>query len=331
MTWGKGLAGVRSSNLSLRHFQVLCAVVQHGSLSEAARALHVSTSGVSLAITQLEEHLGMQLLVRARGKGITVTPTGQRIYEQAQDIAAILGDMEATASSFRGDLAGPLRVGIFTTLSPWLLPGIAEHFSVQHPRVDVRFEEGSSGELQAGLLSGRLDAALLYENHVAGDVAARRITPVRLQVALAPDHPLTRLDAVPLAALREEPAVLLAIRPASDHVEQILRDAGMTPLVRWRSPNIETVRALVGRGLGYAIVMGRPYGDTTYEGLPIVYRRIADDLPANSVVLATGKGARRTARLDALESYCLGEFGVPAGGLHLMSTGRASHDVSEVA
>ncbi|GAB2477189.1 LysR family transcriptional regulator [Promicromonospora xylanilytica] len=264
----------------------------------------MSAGGVSLAITQLEDALDVQLTLRTRGKGVEITDAGRTVYASARGVARGLEDIQEVAAAIRGDLTGPLRVGMFTTLSPWLFPQMAEYFARRHPEVDLRLEEGASAELQDLLTEGRLDAALLYENHIVSEVEVLRLAPVRLQLAVAPDHPLAVLDEVPLAALRHEDAVLLAMRPATDHVEEILRSAGITPRVRWRSANVETIRSLVARGLGYTIIMGRPHGDRTYDGKPVVYRPIADEIPLNHVVLATAAGARRVARVEALRAYC---------------------------
>jgi len=289
--------------ISLRQLQYFCAVVEYESITDAARHLRVSAGGVSLAITQLESLLDVQLTLRTRGKGVVITEAGRRVYDTARAIARNVEDIQELAHTLRGELRGPLRVGIFTTLSPWLFPQMAEHFTRHHPGVDLSLEEGPSADLQDGLLSGRLDAALLYENHISTDVETQRLAPVRLQLAVSADHPLADLDAVPLSALQDEYAVLLAMRPATDHVEQILRNAGVTPRVRWRSANVETIRSLVARGLAYTIIMGRPYGDQTYDGRPIVYRPIADDIPANHVVLATAPNTRRVERIEALRAY----------------------------
>jgi DNA-binding transcriptional LysR family regulator len=289
---------------TLRQLQYFAAVIESGSISDAARALLVSPGGVSLAISQLEEQLDVQLLVRTRGRGTEVTETGRRVYEHARTVAGVIESIEELASSARGRVSGELRLGMFSTLSPWLFPRIAEHFSRRHPGVDLQLEEGASAALQARLLGGRLDAVLLYENHLEQGVPFQRLAPVRLQVALSPDHPLASNEAVELRSLRDEPAVLLSLRPAVDHVEGILREAGVEPRVRWRSANVETIRGLVARGLGYSIIMGRPHGDHTYDGLPVVYRAIADEIPANAIALATAPGARRAARIEALRDFC---------------------------
>ena len=75
--------------------------------------------------------------------------------------------------------------------------------------------------------------------------------------------------------------------------------AGFTPNVRWRLRNVETVRSVVGRGLGYTMIMGRPSGDRTYDGHALVYKRIADELPDNSVQLVLQAGSLGNAKVRA--------------------------------
>ncbi|GAA4430937.1 als operon DNA-binding transcriptional repressor AlsR [Georgenia halophila] len=313
------------SSLSLRHLEYFCAVVEAGSISDAAQRLHVSPGGISTALTQLEARLDVQLTVRTPGRGVMITPTGRRVYESARAVAADIEDIQHAAAMMRGELTGTFHVGFFSTLSPWLFPKIAEHFATQFPGVDLQLEESGSETLQTHLLEGNLDAALLYENHLIGGIDAHPLLPVRLQLAVSPSHPLARYEAVPLSLLRDEPAVILSMRPATDHVEAILREAGMRPNVRWRSANVETIRSLVARGLGYTIIMGRPYGDTTYEGMPIVYRPIADEIPPNSLVLATAGGSRPTAKLKELRAFCENTFGDVAAHLAPAHQSRMGH------
>src|SRR5699024_367127 len=87
------------------------------------------------------------------------------------------------------------------------------------------------------------------------------------------------------------------------------RNAGIRPNVRWRSQNVETIRSMVARGFGYTIIMGRPYGDRTYDGLEIVYRPIADRIDDNAVVVALPDNARPTSKVTTLIGFCREEFG----------------------
>lgn len=297
------------SGFTLRQLEFFVAAVDEGSVTAAARRLHVSPGGISVALSELESALKVQLTVRRRGKGVSVTPAGRWVYEHAQEMLDRSADIGAVARIVRGELAGPLRVGCFTTLSPWMFPRVALHFTENHPGVDLHLVEGQSAELQQRMRDGELDVTFMYSNHLDADVAGEIIAPVRVRLAVSAEHRLASWDTVPLRELREEPAILLALQPAGGHVEAMLRAAGFEPDVRWRSANVETIRAMVARGLGYTVIMGRPHGDVTYEGLPIVYRDISDELPANNVVVAYPQGAVPTAKTKALIAFCQEAFG----------------------
>lgn len=295
-------------DFTLRQLEHFVAVVEEGSVTSAAERLRVSPGGVSVALSQLETALKVQLTLRQRGRGVAITPAGRWVYDEARAVLAGATGLKSAADVLRGKLTGPLRVGCFSTLSPWLFPRIAAHFAHKHPGVDLQLLEGTSVDLQGRLKDGELDVALLYRNHLQRGISADEIIPVRLQLAFAATHRLATLDEVPLSELHDENAILLGVQPSIGHVEEILQKAGLRPNVKWRSTNVETIRSMVARGLGYTIIMGRPFGDYTYDGLPISYRPIADDIPANAVVVAYPQGATPTAKIGTLVSFCRLEF-----------------------
>lgn len=296
------------SQITLRQLEFFVAVVEEQSITMAAERLHVSPGGVSIALTELESSLKLQLTLRQRGRGVVVTPAGRWVYDHARSTLAGVETLQSAASIMRGELSGPLRIGCFTTLSPWLVPRILGYFTAHHPAIDIQLVEGTSAALQDKMKEGELDVALVYSNHLQSGITGTEIIPVRLQLAVATTHRLAALDEVPLSELEHEDAILLGVQPAMGHVEDLLRGAGIHPRVRWRSTNVETIRSMVARGLGYTIIMGRPYGDYTYDGLPLAYRRIADDIPRNAVVVSYPDGMRQTASMRELVDFCRNEF-----------------------
>ena len=94
-----------ASAFSLRQLQYFCTVVESGSITEAARRLHVSPGGVSLAITQLEELLDVQLTLRTRGKGVEITDAGRSVYDTARVIARSVEGNVRTLLDWKGALA----------------------------------------------------------------------------------------------------------------------------------------------------------------------------------------------------------------------------------
>lgn len=297
-------------SFTLRQLEAFVAVTESRSISLAARRLRLTPGAVSVAISELESALAVQLIVRRRGKGAEPTPAGLDALEQARATLAAAQNVGDLSRRLAGELTGPLRVGCLATLSPWFIPPIVSHFVVHHPSVDVQFVETDTGALTESMRAGEIDAALLYANHLSGGIVGREISSARLHVVLAPGHRLASLDAVPLSELDGETAILLGIEPTLSHVEDLVRQAGHVPRVRWRSTNPETIRAMVAAGLGYTIIMGRPYGDRSVAGLPLVYRQVADPVPPNAVVLATPQGTRPHARLKALFDFCEQNFAV---------------------
>jgi DNA-binding transcriptional LysR family regulator len=285
------------------------AVADHGSVVAAAHHLFVSPGGVSQAISALESTLKVQLVVRRRSKGATLTPAGASAVERARDILEQVAELEATTRSERNEVVGHLRLGCFITLGPWMVPRIAEHFASEHPAVRLSVSETPADELLNQVASGALDAAIMLSWQLGPGVQSTPVAPIRVRLLLHPEHRLASNEAVRLTDLGDEPLALLSLQPTRQRVLDAFERAGHHANVRWESPNPATIRGLVARGLAYGVIMGRPAGDATYDGLPLVYREIADDLEPNSVVLVTPEGSRPSGRVRALTEFCQSAFG----------------------
>ena len=108
------------------------------------------------------------------------------------------------------------------------------------------------------------------------------------RIHLAQGHPLaTSEGGVRLADLADEPMILLDVPPSGDHVLQMCRSAGFDPRVGLRTSNYETARALVGRGLGWSLLVQRTPVDISYEGRAVrTFEVIDPPLPPVSIVVA---------------------------------------------
>ena len=201
-------------------------------------------------------------------------------------------------------LTGRLSIGIYTSLAPFLLPSILEQFARAHPNLVLDIQEGSQPELQKALRNGSCELALLYNVGLAADVAADPLFAVAPSVLLSKGHPLAQKPNLRLSHMGEEPMVLFDVPPSRQKVEEILRLSGIDPPLRFRSPNFELVRSLVGRGEGFAIMYQLPVSNLTYDGLELVARRLDSPKYAVSVTLCTSKDYRPTARSRAFKAFC---------------------------
>lgn len=290
---------------SLRQLACFVAVAEAGTISAAAQRLHASQSAVSLAVNELERGLRAQLCVRRKAHGVVLTPTGMEVLRQARTLLRDAEELQVVASGKGAELSGPLSIGCYLTLAPTVLPWLLAGFGARHPGVQVDFTEGTQDALQQRLLTGGLDLAVLYDMEVLPEMESVALYTTRPHILLPADDPLAEEPAVSLRELAARPMVLLDSPPSTHHTMKVCREAGMTPAVRHRTTSFETARALVGRGLGYAVLVQRPSNERTYEGFPIVCKEIVEQAAEVAVLLAWPRRARPSARAEAFVSYAL--------------------------
>lgn len=292
-----------SLRYSLRQLEYFVAIAEAGSLSGAAEELRVSQSGLSQSLTDLERALEVQLAVRRKAHGVALTPTGTQVLRHARDLLRHGEDLANIAAG--GDsLRGVLSLGCYVTLAPTTLPPLLEEFNEVHPDVRIDFVEGTQDVLQRRLLAGELDLAVLYDMEVQPEMERAVIDTARPHVLLAAEHRFANDPTVSLVNLAAEPMVLLDAPPSSHNTLAIFDRLGVTPEVRYRPTTFELARALVGRGMGYALLVQRPANDRTYEGKKVVVKEISEPVGDFRILLAWPKGTRLNRRAQAFVTFC---------------------------
>lgn len=287
-------------DFSLRQLAHFVAVAETGTISGASEKLYMSPSAVSASVAELERALGADLCVRRRAQGVSLTPMGRVVLERARRLLADASELSFLARGREKELVGPLVVGCFVTLAPTVLPRLLEEFEALHPRVSVDFVEGDIERLQAGLLGGELDVAVMYDLDVTVPVSKIVLYEPRAYALFSPAHPLAAQEVVSLEDLAPEPLALFD-RPPSAHYATSLFDAEhLTPHIRHRTQTYELTRSLVARNLAYAILVQRPTTRSSYEGLPIVEREISPAPATVPVILAWPRDVRLSPRAQAL-------------------------------
>ena len=163
-------------------------------------ALYVSQPAISSAVQALEEELGVRLVVRS-SKGVTFTYEGEQFMIWAR---RILSTCEAAENAMR-DLAGTaeqrLRLGISHVLTNPIVPMIFSTFLREHPKAQIYLNEGSMNKHVEMVTGEMLDLAEELEIIPMGTM--------EIHAVLHPDHPLARLDRIPLARLGEEKLIMM--------------------------------------------------------------------------------------------------------------------------
>lgn len=235
--------------MNLTELETFVYAVQEGSLSGAARRLHVSQPAVSSRLKKLEAELGEPVLQRT-GRGVTPTPAGTHLYARARPL---LEELARLGQELAGDgpLRGRLQIGATDIVAVHHLPGVLRKLRRRHPRLELSvFVEGTAallGLLEAGateIVIGTLPVdPLRYET--------RSLFQDPLVVVGPPDHPLARARRVAADAAAEETWILhKATSVTRGLVEGFFASRGLSLRVEMEISSPEAIRELVRSGLG---------------------------------------------------------------------------------
>src|SRR5215210_3672338 len=141
----------------------LRAVVEHGSLSAAARALSLTQPAVSRQVALLEAQLGTPLVRRSR-QGVQPTEAGRLLANHAAEVERRLAAAEEQVAELAGGRRGRVRLGSFFTAFAQLTPEVAALAEARLPGVEVEHELVDRRAAFARILAGELEAAIVFEH-----------------------------------------------------------------------------------------------------------------------------------------------------------------------
>ncbi|MEW5609545.1 LysR family transcriptional regulator [Pseudomonas juntendi] len=247
-------------------------VAEHGNISHAAQALHLSQPAVSGQLKLLQEAFGEPLYQRA-GRGVRLTVAGEQLLAHAERLRDTFRQAQALREAMRGLERGTLRIGASTTPASYLLPYLIADFHRQYPDVLVTTSHGNTAEIVAALDS--VDIALIEGPPGHELPLGTHTTPWHEDeiVAIVPrGHPLAGTHKQPLAALGAYPLVL---RESGSGVRQVVERAfardGVAMRVALEIAGVEGVKEAVraGMGIGFVSAMSIRHEDGALQRLQV--------------------------------------------------------------
>jgi DNA-binding transcriptional LysR family regulator len=254
--------------MELRHLRYLVAIADHGSVSRAARTLHVAQSAVSEQIADLEAETGVSLFDRTHRK-IRLTPHGEMfLIEARKTLAAAAYAIEVARGSQRGEL-GEIRIGFFAGGIGIEFPKVIRAFRRAHPQVRVSLAEMSPTAQWQALLDGHIDIGLtrMLETPYRDELRWETVREDAVVAVLPRDHPLVP-GPIHLRDLAQEAFVLTAreTSPALfDKVIELCSEAGFSPRIAGLSTVWSSVALLVEAGVGISLLPLNLQQETTHD------------------------------------------------------------------
>lgn len=244
---------------SLERLRALAAVATHGSIARAARALHVTPSGVSQQLAKLEREAGHPLLV-PDGRSVRITHAGRVLAAHADRVLTQLATAETDLADLHREILGPLRLGGVGSAVRTLLPRTLAALTREHPRLVPTVRDGEGVDMLPLLLAGDLDLLIIESwsarpMPIPAGLAFRVLISEQVQVAVHAEHALAGRGAVALRELQGH--VWASCPPGTEPREalvQALRACGVEPEVRYTVAEYTTQLALVDAGLTAALV-----------------------------------------------------------------------------
>lgn len=216
--------------MELRQLRYFVAIAEHGAFSKAADKVFVAQSALSHQLAQLEDELGVQLLLRTR-RGVELTEPGRVFLAHAISILRQTEDARSSVRSVMGEPSGKVVFGIPHSVSNALALPLLQAVRQQFPKIELELTEELTGNLIAQLRTGLLNLAVLFDDGHAGEFISQPLLTERLSlIGLAAMPGQRQANSITLKKALALPLILPAdphgVRPT---IEAAARKRGYPP------------------------------------------------------------------------------------------------------
>ncbi len=285
--------------MDLRQLTALVTVAEVGSVTKAARLLHVVQPAVTRQIRTLEEEIGVPLFDRTR-QGMIPTAAGEMLVERAR---RALHELERARTEIRpepGQVTGIVSVGLLESVIDVLAQPLAAVVADRYPGIELRILTAYSGHLQAWLDSGDIDLSLLYNLTDAPSLSVVPLLREKLWVVAPPDAGLTPASPMPWDAVLTHPLVL----PVTGHglralIDQARSSLAAQPRIAIQTNSMHLQKKLVLAGHGWTVLPAAGVAGDIAAGLLSGAPLTAPEV-VRSVVLGLQRAARTPAPVEAV-------------------------------
>lgn len=240
--------------MNLRDLHYLVALAEQRHFGRAAEACFVSQPTLSIQIKKLEEELGVTLVERTPRK-VLLTEVGREIVARARDVLNDVEQIKAIARRTLDPESGTVRLGIFPTLAPYLLPHVVPMLHARFPRLELLLVEEKTEEVLHRLREGRLDAGIVALPIHDDALHAEFLFEEPFLLAVPQGHPLAKRAGLRLADLADQSLLLLEDGHClRDQALEVCHLAGAGEKNGFRATSLETLRQMVAAEVGITLL-----------------------------------------------------------------------------
>ncbi len=240
-----------------RRLQVFHTVARLLSFTKAAETLHMTQPAVTFQIRQLEEYFNTRLFDRTHNK-ISLTAAGERVFQYAEKILSLYGEMESQVRELTGDVSGILIIGASTTIAEYVLPILLGEFKEKYPGINIRLKVSNSMGIVHMVEDNSVDVGIVESPVSNKNLTVEVCWLDKLVFICPPNHPLAKKTTIRGQDLMGLPFVCREEGSGTrEYIAEYLAKNDMTHHdlnVSVEVGNPEAVKSAVEAGLGVSIV-----------------------------------------------------------------------------
>ena len=242
--------------MNLHQFRFVQEAVRRNlNLTEAAKALHTSQPGVSKAIIELEEELGVEIFARHGKRLKRVTEPGNLVLKSIELILREVGNLKRIGEQYSAEDSGTLSIATTHTQARYVLPEKVAALRTAYPKVNISLHQGSPDQVARMLIDEVAEIGIATESLAA---YSERVTlpcyEWQHMLVLPSDHPLARKDRITLEDVAQEP--LITYHPSftgRTKIDQAFATRKLEPRIALEAIDSDVIKTYVRLGLGVGI------------------------------------------------------------------------------
>lgn len=225
-------------------------------LTEAAKALHTSQPGVSKAIIELEEELGIEIFARHGKRLKRITEPGQHVLRSIELIMREVGNLKRIGEQFSAEDSGTLSIATTHTQARYVLPVPVAKLREAYPKVNVSLHQGAPDQVARMLIDEVAEIGIATESLAKYPELLTLPCYEWQHVAVLPkDHPLALKERLTLEDLAQEP--IITYHPSftgRTRIDQAFAQRQLEPRIALEAIDSDVIKTYVRLGLGIGIV-----------------------------------------------------------------------------
>ncbi len=261
-------------------------------LTETAKALYTSQPGVSKAILELEEELGVDIFSRHGKRLRSITEPGRQVLKSIEIIMREVGNLKRIGEEYSKQDAGTLSIATTHTQARYVLPGPVTQLRRQFPQVNIGLHQGSPDQVARMLIDETADVGLATESlSQFEELVTLPAYEWQHVLVMRAEHPLAQSDRIDLEQIAHEP--LVSYHPSftgRTRIDRAFAQRQLTPNIVLEAIDSDVIKTYVRLGLGIGIVAEMAVREDPPGG-ELVSRPLGHLLGQNIARIAFKRGA----------------------------------------